>query len=235
MEVLLIHGFRGNHLGLREIAKCLRKKGYKVYAPDLPPAGKYPLAKYDADHYARWVANYILEKKLDRPVLVGHSMGSIIAAATAEKYPELINRKIVFLAPISVKPAKIFTFFVPGVIAIPNKVVGYVTTRFLIIKKGSDFFRKTLEITHQCASQYTSRMDLAKVAYFSAQHAIADFDFERDAYFLAGETDRLNSQEATQRTAEKFAGKAEFIPGTGHLLNYEAPDQVAEKIADFLE
>ena len=234
MEIVLIHGFRGNHLGFRDVAKFLRKAGFSVYVPDLPPAGKYPLAKYDAEHYAKWVADYILEKKLNRPVVIGHSMGSIIAAATAEKYPEIINQKIIFLAPISTRPARIFSFLAPGVIFLPNSLISYITTRFLIVKKGRSFFKKTVELTRQCAAQYTSRLDVAKAAFFSANHAISDFSFKRDAYFLDGETDRLSSQQATLTVAAKYSGKAEFIPNAGHLLNYEVPEQVAQKIADFI-
>ena len=147
MQIVLVHGFRGNHLGLRDVARFLRRKGFEVYAPDLPPMSRYPLDKYDADHYAKWLANYILEKKLDRPVLVGHSMGSITVAATAEKYPELINEKIVFLSPISSKTPKWLSPVTPLCVLFPNWLISHITTRFLIVKKGKDFYHDTVEIT----------------------------------------------------------------------------------------
>ena len=68
-ELLFIHGFRGNHLGLLEVKKYFEAKGYKCYAPDIPPAyntqkEKIPrLSEHTADGYAKWVADYILEKK----------------------------------------------------------------------------------------------------------------------------------------------------------------------------
>lgn len=235
MQLLLLHGFRGNHLGLRDIAKFLRRQGFEVYVPDLPPMCRYPLEKYDADHYTNWIANYILEKKLDRPVLVGHSMGSILAAATAEKYPELINEQIIFLAPISVKPPKFIAPVTPLSVLLPNALVSRITTRFLIIKPGKTTYRNTLDLTKRCASKYTSRRDIMKAAIFSETHSISDFNFTRKALFIAGENDRLCPKAATRTLAKKHHADAKFIPDTGHLLNYEDPKAVADHISDFLK
>lgn len=234
MQLLLIHGFRGNHLGMREIAKHLRRKGYEVFVPDLPPMGRYPLAKYDAEHYAKWVANYILEKKLDRPVLVGHSMGSIISAATAEKYPELINQKIVFLAPIAVKPPRFIAPLTPLSALLPNSLISHITTRYLIVKKDKSFYGEIVDLTKRCASKYTSRLDILKAAIFSVNHSISDFNFDRNALFLAGDTDRLNPHKAVSTTAKKYHAKVVFVKNSGHLLNSEVPDLVANHIDDFL-
>ena len=37
--IILLHGLRGDHHGLEELAKLLEKKGYKVINPDLPGYG----------------------------------------------------------------------------------------------------------------------------------------------------------------------------------------------------
>ncbi|TWO99507.1 alpha/beta fold hydrolase, partial [TM7 phylum sp. oral taxon 351] len=90
--LLFVHGFRGNHFGLEEVITKFKDLGYPVYAPDIPPAfntqsEKLPTLKnFTTEGYATWIADYILDNNLDRPILIGHSMGSIIAAATAEKY-----------------------------------------------------------------------------------------------------------------------------------------------------
>jgi pimeloyl-ACP methyl ester carboxylesterase len=41
------------------------------------------------------IANYIKEKKIEKPVLVGHSMGGGLALAIASDYPDLIGKIIV--------------------------------------------------------------------------------------------------------------------------------------------
>ena len=234
MQVLLLHGFRGNHLGLRDVAKFLRREGFEVYVPDLPPMSKYPLEKYDSDHFSRWVANFILEKKLNRPVIVGHSLGSIIAAATAEKYPELINEKIVFLAPISEKPPKLLLPIAPLSAILPNSLLSHITTRYVIIKKDKDTYHNIVDLSTRCAKKYTSRQDILKTAIFSETHSISDYHFQRTALFLAGAKDRLCPESATRTLANRLNAQVEFIPNTGHLLNYEEPNLVSEHITAFL-
>lgn len=232
--LLFVHGFRGNHLGLEETVKYFEEKGYKCYAPDIPPAfntkkEKLPeLKSFDADGYAKWIADYILDNKIDKPVLIGHSMGSIICAATAERYPELVNEKIFFLSPICVKPPKFICNLAPLVTIVPNKFIGYVTTKYLLIRK--EMLKPVLGITYKCAEKFTSKKETGNAARFSIEYAIDDFNFERECYFIAGEKDKLNSQKDIKRVAKKFNGNVEFLKNSGHLINYECPFELAKAI-----
>ena len=127
--ILLVHGFRGNHLGLAEFQKLLEAEGYQVFSPDIPPAFNtqgetLPIfTNFTKDGYADFIANYILDNHLDHPVLIGHSMGSILAAATAEKYSHLIHDKIFFLSPIATHPPKFILPLIPLMALVPNKFV----------------------------------------------------------------------------------------------------------------
>lgn len=234
--LLFIHGFRGNHLGLKETKEFLEAKGYTCYAPDIPPAfntqkEKVPaLTEHTADGYAKWVADYILEKKLDHPILIGHSMGSIISAATAEKYPELINEKIFFLSPICVTPPKFICNLAPLTAILPTKLISYVTTKYLLVPKDKQTFKEVLKITEKCAEKFTSKMDSGRAAKFSISYAISDFNFDKKAIFIAGESDKLNSQKQVKEVAKKFGAKPTFLKKSGHLINYECPVILAEEI-----
>ena len=234
--LLFAHGFRGNHLGLLETIEYLKAKGYDCYAPDIPPAyntqrEKLPdLSEYTADGYARWIADYIIEKKLDHPILIGHSMGSIIAAATAEKYPELINEKIFFLSPICVTPPKFICNLSPLTSILPSKFIGYLTTKYLIVEKDKNSLKKTLELTYKCAKKFTSKRDSGRAAKFSSSFSISDFKFNKKAVFIAGEKDKLNSQKQIKSVAKKFGSTPIFLKNSGHLINYECPAKLAEEI-----
>jgi pimeloyl-ACP methyl ester carboxylesterase len=234
--LLFIHGFRGNHLGLAETVEYFRKKGYECFVPDVPPAKDTQnenlpkLTGFSADGYAKFIADYILEKNLDRPILIGHSMGSIICAATAEKYPELIDRKIFFLAPICVTPPKFITRLASLVAFLPNRLISYVTTKYLIVKKDKKFFKETLILTNKCAEKISSKRDSARAAKFSSSYSISDFNFDRDSVFIAGEKDRLNSKKQVKMCAKKYHAVPIFLKKSGHLINYECPEILAEEI-----
>src|SRR5699024_7350901 len=101
-QLLAVHGFRGDHHGLELIVDGLAP--YEVWVPDLPGfgvSGAMPDAAHSVEHYGH-VINQIAQA-MGSPVLVGHSFGSVIAAAAVAAetvdYPHLV-----LLNPIA-KPA----------------------------------------------------------------------------------------------------------------------------------
>ena len=234
-QIVFIHGFRGNHLGLETLAKkYFAGKKYDVYVPDIPPAGGNTMREFSARYSARFIADYIKANKLEKPILVGHSMGSIVTAAVAERYPELIADKIVFLAPISVRTSGFVGALAPLAALLPSKVVSKVTTRYMYIKASGADYPEILETSTICGADYTSRGDLYSSARFSTTYALEDFEFKKKPIFIAGEHDRLMPREKTEEVAAKFGAKAVFIKDAGHLLNYEQPGKVAAAIKRFL-
>ena len=59
--LLFIHGFRGTHEGLVDVAVWMTDRGYECYYPDIPPFGREskPLKTYDEKSYAKVIADYI--------------------------------------------------------------------------------------------------------------------------------------------------------------------------------
>lgn len=235
--IILVHGLRGSPLGLKDIKRDLEKAGYKVYAPAIPPfAGAKPLVECSAATYADFLANFIRTKKIQKPILIGHSMGSIIVAATAERYPELIDHRLILLSPISTKPAKFFAALTPFSALLPSRLVDYLTTRYLFVPKDHQLFRKALAITHDCSSDHPpKKLDVMRSAKFSAHNSILDFNFTKQTLLLAGESDHLIKKTATEQLAKTLSATTVFIPESGHLHNYEKPHETATEIIRFLK
>lgn len=234
--LLFIHGFRGNGLGLKELTKkYFNSKKYDIHIPAIPPAGGNSLKEYSAISYARFVAKYIKKNQLEKPILIGHSMGSIIVAAVAERYPELIADKIIFLAPISKKTSIFFRLISPLSVLLPNRLVTYISTKYTFVSKDKALFSKALKTSYLCGSDYTKKTDVLKAARFSSTSSIDDFEFKKQALFLSGDHDRLMSHSKTDTVAAKFHAKNIYLPGCGHLLNYEKPKETADAIKKFLD
>ena len=233
--LLFIHGFRGAPVGNAEIVAILRKN-FEVYSPKIPPTGaKNSLKTYDADSYAAFVADYIKEHKLRHPVLVGHSMGSIIAAATAERYPELINKKLIFVSPITTRVPSYIAFLQPLVAYLPKRAVSYITTRYLFVPRQHTLFKKALALTNKSANKFSSRHDLRKSARFAAKYSLYDFKLKQDLLLIAGEKDRLTSEEANKEFVHTHYAKLRLVDNAGHLVNYERPTVVAKLIEEFVK
>lgn len=233
--IVFIHGFRGSPAGLTDIAKLFQK--HKTYSPSIPPFGNAaPLDEYSVESYVKFIRDFIIKNHIKKPVLVGHSMGSIIAAAVASSYPELINDKIVFLAPISQKPNKSIASLQPLSVILPRKAVDKITTDYLFVpKKEHILYKKTLAITHECSKTEAPKRDILRAAKFSTKYSIGDFKLTQKILFLSGEKDKLIKKSKTVEIARRYKdSKIIFLENTGHLLNYEAPEKVADIIQDFL-
>src|SRR5512140_2077141 len=90
VPVLLIHGAAENHLiwpaGLRRLSAA------SVYAIDLPGHGRSSGPGYSTIvEYTDWVVSFMEVARLDRAILIGHSMGGAIAQLCALKHPDLFS------------------------------------------------------------------------------------------------------------------------------------------------
>lgn len=235
--IILIHGFRGSPLGLDTIAERLRLAGYDVHTPSIPPfAGAELLNFYGPDHYAEFLKGYIEKNNLSQPILIGHSMGSIIAAAAASRYPKLINHQLILMSPISTHPPKIIGLISPLSAILPKRLVDYVTTKYLFIPHNRLLWQQTIRLTHLCSNDTPpARREIAKAALFSNKYCIADFELTQKVLFLAGAEDRLIKAKNTEQLAKKNHATTKFLPHTGHLHNYEQPLETAEAILEFIQ
>ncbi|MBP3899808.1 alpha/beta hydrolase [Candidatus Saccharibacteria bacterium] len=234
-SIIFIHGFRGSSLGMEQVANCFDNKKYNIYVPDMPPAGDESLPEYSPRFYARFLARYIKNNEIEKPILVGHSMGSIIAAIMAERYSDLINKKLVLMSPISARTSKFFRMLTPLSVLLSNRVISQITTRFLLIPKDKSLLKKTILLVEHCGANYVSRFDVFKAAKFSTEYSISDFSFEKEVCIIAGDKDRLMPHKKTDILASELNTKPIYIKNAGHLINYETPEQVAKYIKKFLK
>jgi N-formylmaleamate deformylase len=94
-QVLLLHGLTDNGACWTPVIDAL-KDDYDCIAPDArghglsdAPAHGYAPADHAAD-----AAGLIQSLKLDRPAVMGHSMGGAVAAVLASQHPELVRAVI---------------------------------------------------------------------------------------------------------------------------------------------
>lgn len=235
--IILVHGFRGAPVGLADVESSLRELGYQnIFTPAIPPfAGAEKLPAYTPGNYADFLYNYCQKNHLDAPLLIGHSMGSIVVAATLQKYPDYFHQKSILLSPISTRTALPFRIVSPLSGLLPNRLIDYITTKFIIVTKDPDDFTRIMDITHQCGNLPPTKKELLKATSFSTTFSVADFPSDHDFLFLAGAKDRLIPKKQTEQLAQKFSAKTHFLSNTGHIHTYEQPQATAEAIDRFLQ
>lgn len=88
--ILLIHGYAASSLTMKPIAYALNKSGFTVYCPLLPGHGTTTedLEKVCIENYYDYIekAYKTLHKKTSKIVVVGHSLGSLLAIRLAKNH-----------------------------------------------------------------------------------------------------------------------------------------------------
>jgi pimeloyl-ACP methyl ester carboxylesterase len=87
--IILIHGFMETHEIWSGFADSLSEH-YHVISVDLPGHGlSDPIDKpWQLEKYAEAVYDIIIEEKIEKTIMIGHSMGGYVTLAFAEAYPE---------------------------------------------------------------------------------------------------------------------------------------------------
>jgi len=93
----MLHGFPF-HSGIWTGFAENLSNNFKVYTPDLPGCGKSSHLKpgFTLEMAAQELISWIEKNKIEKSVLIGHSLGGYVALALAEKKPELLSGLVLF-------------------------------------------------------------------------------------------------------------------------------------------
>jgi len=105
-SILMIHGLAGNLLNFRYACMDTLTDDYRIVAIDRPGCG---YSERDSDerarlpHQAAMIAEFIDKAGLDRPLVVGHSLGGAVSLALALNHPDKVSG-LALIAPLTTPP-----------------------------------------------------------------------------------------------------------------------------------
>lgn len=235
--LLLIHGAGHDHAVWREVATSLVDSGLRCIAPDLPGHGASAGAPLpDIDAMAAWVLSLADALELIEFALVGHSMGSLVALASAARAPRRVSQLVLVgsIAPMPVAPfvldaARDTPAYAHELINkfsfAPPEVHG--EARHRLLTEGN-----TQRMQRQPAGTLVVDM-LACNAWQGGLQAAANV---RCPTLLAcGALDRMTPPDAARPLLEALqngGGGAQMIviPGTGHAMMDEVPEELSNAV-----
>lgn len=253
--VVALHGFRGTHHGLAGIIKA--SPDCKFIVPDLPGFGQStPMTKYkhDVDGYYHFAKQFIKAIGVNRPILLGHSFGTIIGAKLAADNPELVS-KLVFVNPVAVVAGHdklniklgmgSLYYWLAGK-ALPEELGLSILRNRLLFLVGSALLTKTKDketrkwihtnhILH--FGSFHTRQILKESYDASLEHAIEEFapKIKAPTLLVVGVLDEMAPLKS-QYVIEKLIPNVKLVtvPNVGHLIHYETPVQAAKAMREFL-
>jgi pimeloyl-ACP methyl ester carboxylesterase len=255
--VVLVHGFRGDHHGLEPIAA--RLKEFRVIVPDLPGFGESePLRhEHNIDGYADWLRGFL--RAVDpagRFVLLGHSFGSIIVSAMLAQHPQETARpeRVVLVNPIGAPALKgpravgtrlAILYYWLGA-ALPERLGFGLLRNGLIVRVMSEAMAKTKDrplrrwIHDQHAryfSAFANREIVLEAFRASVSHDVSEYakSIDEPVLLIAADRDDITPLQAQHRLQTLCPdARMHVVHGVGHLVHYEAADEAAESIREFL-
>jgi pimeloyl-ACP methyl ester carboxylesterase len=252
--IVLVHGFRGDHHGLEPVVAHL--PGYRTVLADLPGFGvSTPLdAAHDIDGYSAWLLELVERVRGDgRTVVLGHSFGSIIVSAALAKGLDVDDIVLVnpIAAPALSGPRGILTrlavFYYWAPAKMPERL-GFavlkapIVTRIMSVtmaKTRSRPLRRWIHNQHDLYfGAFSNRRVVLDAFRASISHDVSEYAAENHTrtLLIAADRDDITPVEAQHRLKAKIRdARLVVLPGVGHLVHYEMPQQAATAIDEFLQ
>jgi pimeloyl-ACP methyl ester carboxylesterase len=94
--IVILHGVFGSSDNWLTISKTIAAQGYRVFALDQRNHGQSPRAdEHDYQVMASDLHDFLIDQQLEKPILVGHSMGGKAVMQYAMNYPGTFDKLVV--------------------------------------------------------------------------------------------------------------------------------------------
>lgn len=258
IPVVLIHGFRGDHHGLERIAQGIIAR--EVIVPDLPGFGQSDCLRdesharpHSLENLGQWLMTFLRET-VDRPyLLVGHSFGSLVVASALSQGAS--PARIVLINPISAPalsgPRKFLSQLALGYYELGRRLPETAGNALLrnrhIVRFMSTVMTKTKDSSlrtwiheqhHNYFSEFRDRQALYEAFLASISHTVGEFatSFRVPTSIIAGDKDDITPLADQLSLAHTIADATlDIVPSVGHLVHYEDPQLVVNKIHSVLQ
>ena len=214
------------------------KASHTVMTLDLRGCGRsdQPEHGYDIPTLADDVAWLCRERKLARPVFIGHSLGGLIALELAARYPSL-PAAVVAVDPGPIDPLPSTRSFFEGFVAQLEGSDGEAVRRAYIDRKGmflatDDADRRRWIVETMCA--VPQHVAVAVIRGVVAWNGVAAFLLCR-APVLVLLSDCGGRDAPDRLLALKPDIQIGVTVGSGHFHQLEVPEQVTPMIAKFIQ
>lgn len=220
--LLFVHGYFGRAIAFERMMECLAARGHRCVAIDLRGHGD----SQPTEHLGRVsIHDYVedverVARALGDPVLVGHSMGGLIAQLAAVRG---VAKGIVLLAPapprgipvMSLRLAIAQARYMPAILLSRPVVPGRADLRALVVNRVPEAEREVLlDMLVPDSGRAGREMSILGVPVDRARVRVP-------VMVIAGDQDLFIPLSRAKRVAERYGVRCHVAPGRGHMLILE--------------
>ena len=236
--MVLVHGAGMDRTVWQFQTRALAAAGHDVYAVDLPGHGlSEGPAPTTIGGYADWLVAFLEVAGLDRAIVVGHSMGALVALDVAGRWPDRISALVLVgvAARMPVHPELLAAAEGNDHLAFeliaawshtPAAKLGHHPT------PGLWMVGATIRLLER-SGPGVLHGDLAACDRYADAVARAGA-VAAPTLLLLGAEDLMTRPKAAEPLAAALPdARIEILPGTGHLPMIERPDEVVDAVVGF--
>jgi 3-oxoadipate enol-lactonase len=239
--VLMLHGIGGGHLAFAPQVETFASSGYRSVAWDMPGYGhSAPIEPYTFKGLAESCITLIESLRCEHVVLVGHSMGGMVAQEVIARRPGLVSRLVLCgTSPAFGKPDGDWQreFIAERTAPLDaGLTMAQLAEQLVPQMVGPGSLPEGVRLAQHCMSQVnpsTYRRALEALVSFDRRANLANIHVP--TLLIAGEHDRNAPPAVMKKMAKAITGSTYFeMRGIGHLQNLEAPDEFDALLLNFL-
>jgi 3-oxoadipate enol-lactonase len=240
--LVFLHGVGGGHHAWERQLPWFADKGFPSHAWDQPGYGHSPLVEpYDLEQVSAALARLIQSLGSEPVVLVGHSMGGLIAQETYVRYPRLVKAlALCFTSPAFAGGNSDFTkqFIAARIGPLDaGKTMKDIASALMPTMRGAKSDPSGLALAEQIMG------GIAPDTYRKAVHLLTTFDRRKEladikvpTLVLSGSDDKTAPPAMMEKMAQKIPGTDYLrLEGCGHLGPLDQPEEFNQALFSFLE
>ena len=239
--VMLLHGFAEDGRIWKQMAARLAET-YTVIVPDIPGSGQSGMLADEhagMDGYAEAINAVLLAEKIEKVVIIGHSMGGYIALAFAEKYPEKLNALGLFhSSAYADDAAKVETRQKAIEFIKQNGAAAFLKTSIPGLFADTEKSKQHIDILLGQGKTFT---DAALMQYYESMIARPDRtavlkQLDKPIFFLMGEHDKaVPFQHSLEQSHIPSLAHIHILRNSAHMGMLEESADSFDAVAHFLQ
>ncbi|MEN6320154.1 MAG: alpha/beta hydrolase [Syntrophaceae bacterium] len=215
-NLVFIHGSGGDHrIWIKQYTHL--KDDFNVIAIDLPGHGQSEgTGEQEVTHYVEWVRKLLDSLALEKPVLIGHSLGAAISLVFAMQYGETLSA-IVAVGGGAKMPVN--EMILKGLKADPEFVIGLVA-KFCVSKENRERLSRTVIEGLSRANPDVLYGDLLACDRLDITGHISRIGIP--TFIICGTDDKMTPPVLSQFLRDNIpASQLSFVDNAGHMVMLE--------------
>ncbi|MBI2017415.1 alpha/beta hydrolase [Candidatus Daviesbacteria bacterium] len=227
-NLIILHGWKQDVSSFWGIIDSL-KEDFTLWLIDLPGFGRSdpPNSSFNISDYAKSIAEFIKLNKINKPILLGHSVGGNVSIKLAATFPTLID-KLILEDSSGIRPQKSLQ---KNLFYILAKGFKYLIPNLFGVKE-----RFQVKFYKAIGSDYLNAGDLKETLVKILNEDLISYlpKIQAETLIIWGEKDTVVKSRIGKRMYQLIPrSRMEIIDGVGHFPHLESPERFVHYVKDF--